>query len=88
LIASRRGDDSTPADGRNTLALIEYATRLAEQLGRSVEPAVVYVAAEMAGARHVRHHGSGELVWGRRRNHADTIFIYVARPDAVKDDGD
>ncbi len=40
------------------------AQRLAEQLGRPVFPAAVYVAADMAGAGHVRHHGRGELVIG------------------------
>jgi 2-dehydropantoate 2-reductase len=43
---------------------VDNATRLAAQLQRPVEPAVVYVAAEMAGAGHIRHHGRGELVLG------------------------
>src|SRR5437762_2956444 len=34
-------------------------------LARDVVPAVVYVAVEMAGPGHVRHHGRGELVIGR-----------------------
>ena len=43
---------------------VDNAERLAQTLGREVVPAVVYVAVEMAGAGHVRHHGLGELVIG------------------------
>jgi 2-dehydropantoate 2-reductase len=43
---------------------VDNAPRLAEVLGRAVVPAVVYVATEMAGPGHVRHHGRGELVIG------------------------
>jgi 2-dehydropantoate 2-reductase len=44
---------------------VDNAERLTATLGREVIPAVVYVAVEMAGAGHVRHHGRGELVIGR-----------------------
>jgi 2-dehydropantoate 2-reductase len=44
---------------------VDNAERLAAVLGREVIPAVVYVATEMAGPGHVRHHGRGELVIGR-----------------------
>ena len=44
---------------------VDNAERLAAVLGRDVIPAVVYVAVEMAGAGHVRHHGRGELLIGR-----------------------
>lgn len=44
---------------------VDNAERLAGTLGREVIPACVYVAVEMAGAGHVRHHGRGELVIGR-----------------------
>src|SRR6266480_4591513 len=44
---------------------VDNAERLAAVLGRDVVPAVVYVAVEMAGSGHVRHHGRGELVIGR-----------------------
>jgi len=44
---------------------VDNAERLAAALGREVIPAVVYVAVEMAGSGHVRHHGRGELVIGR-----------------------
>ena len=43
---------------------VDNAERLAAVLGREVIPAVVYVAVEMAGPGHVRHHGRGELVIG------------------------
>ncbi len=44
---------------------VDNAERLSATLGREVIPAVVYVATEMAGPGHVRHHGRGELVIGR-----------------------
>jgi len=44
---------------------VDNAERLAATLGREVLSAAVYVAVEMAGPGHVRHHGRGELVIGR-----------------------
>jgi len=44
---------------------VDNAERLAATLGREVIPAAVYVAVEMAGPGHMRHHGRGELVIGR-----------------------
>ena len=41
---------------------VDNAPRLQALLHRSVAPAVVYVATEMAGPGHVRHMGRGELV--------------------------
>src|SRR6266481_607814 len=43
---------------------VDNAERLAATLGREVVPAVVYVAVEMAGPGHVRHHGRRELLIG------------------------
>ncbi|BAO29948.1 ketopantoate reductase family protein [Sulfuritalea hydrogenivorans] len=43
---------------------VDNAERLQARLGREVIPAVVYVATEMAGPGHVKHHGRGELVIG------------------------
>lgn len=43
---------------------VDNAERLAGVLGRPVIGTAVYVAAEMAGPGHVRHHGRGELVIG------------------------
>ena len=44
---------------------VDNAPRLQALLGREVAPAVVYVAAQMAGPGHVKHYGGGELVIGR-----------------------
>ena len=41
---------------------VDNAERLQTVLAHTVLPAVVYVAAGMAGPGHVRHHGRGELV--------------------------
>ncbi|GGD64313.1 2-dehydropantoate 2-reductase [Caballeronia grimmiae] len=41
---------------------VENAERLRELLPQEVAAAVVYVATELAGPGHVRHHGRGELV--------------------------
>jgi 2-dehydropantoate 2-reductase len=41
---------------------VDNAARLQALVRQRVAPAVVYVATEMAGAGHVRHHGRGELV--------------------------
>ncbi|MDE2259891.1 MAG: ketopantoate reductase family protein [Betaproteobacteria bacterium] len=43
---------------------VDNAERLRALLGCEVAPAVVYVAAEMAGPGHVKHHGRGELIIG------------------------
>jgi len=43
---------------------VDNAERLQYLLQREVAPVVVYVATEMAGPGHVRHHGRGELVIG------------------------
>ena len=43
---------------------VDNAERLQALLGREVSPAVVYVATEMAGPGHLKHHGRGELVIG------------------------
>jgi 2-dehydropantoate 2-reductase len=41
---------------------VDNADRLRAILSQEIGAAVVYVATEMAGAGHVRHHGRGELV--------------------------
>jgi len=63
------GKALAPHVGRDAAILtlqngVDNAERLAATLGREVIPAVVYVAVEMAGEGHVRHHGRGELVIG------------------------
>ncbi|MDE2146024.1 MAG: 2-dehydropantoate 2-reductase [Burkholderiales bacterium] len=45
---------------------VENAGLIAARVTQTVIPAVVYVATEMAGPGHVRHHGRGDLVIGPR----------------------
>ena len=61
------GRAMAPHLGADTVVLslqngVDNAERLQAVLQRPVLPAVVYVAAGMAGPGHVRHHGRGELV--------------------------
>ena len=57
---------------------VDNAERLSAALGREVIPAVVYVATEMAGPGHVRHHGRGELVIGASTASADIAGTFAA----------
>lgn len=43
---------------------VDNAERLSAILSRPVHPVATYVAVEMAGPGHVRHHGRGELLTG------------------------
>ncbi|HEY0236499.1 MAG TPA: 2-dehydropantoate 2-reductase [Afipia sp.] len=43
---------------------VDNAERLSAVIGHEAVPAAVYVAAEMAGPGHVKHHGRGELIIG------------------------
>ena len=52
---------------------VDNAERLAQVLQRPVVPAVVYVAAQMAGAGHVRHLGRGELQVGPHAHQAPLL---------------
>ena len=66
---------------------VDNAERLQALLGREVGPAVVYVATEMAGPGHVKHHGRGELVIGPSTA-SDTLvalFAAAAVPVQVSD---
>ena len=47
---------------------IDNAERLCQHLPQEVIATAVYVAAEMAGPGHMRHHGRGELVIGETRH--------------------
>jgi 2-dehydropantoate 2-reductase len=47
---------------------VDNAQRAQTFLSATVVPAVVYVATEMAGPGHVKHHGRGELVIGPSNN--------------------
>ena len=56
---------------------VDNAERLQALLGRQVVPAVVYVATEMAGPGHVRHHGRGELVIGPAAAGEELVRLFV-----------
>jgi 2-dehydropantoate 2-reductase len=63
----RAGADIAPHLDAGALVLslqngVDNAVRLQALLRQRVAPAVVYVATEMVGPGHVRHHGRGELV--------------------------
>jgi 2-dehydropantoate 2-reductase len=60
-IAPHLAPDATVLSFQNG---ISNADTLSAALDRTVIPAVVYVAAEMAAPGHVRHHGRGELIFG------------------------
>ncbi len=55
----------------------DNAERLQAALERPVHPAVVYVATEMAGPGHLRHHGRGELVIGPFDRSAEVIAEFA-----------
>jgi 2-dehydropantoate 2-reductase len=57
---------------------VDSAERLQAGLAHDVIPAVVYVAAEMAGPGHVRHHGRGELVIGTSPAGARLVALFEA----------
>ena len=63
---------------------VDNAERLAATLGREVIPAVVYVAVEMAGPGHVRHHGRGELVIGGNEA-ISKAFVAAGVPVEISD---
>ncbi|WP_412479490.1 ketopantoate reductase family protein [Azonexus sp. IMCC34839] len=55
----------------------DNAERLQQFLGRPVYPAVVYVATEMAGPGHLRHHGRGELVIGQFAESSEVVAEFA-----------
>jgi len=57
---------------------VDNAGRLEDVLERPVSPAVVYVAAEMAGPGHVRHHGRGELIVEPGGRNGDLAAVFGA----------
>jgi 2-dehydropantoate 2-reductase len=57
---------------------VDNAARLETVLGRPVTPAAVYVAVEMAGAGHVKHHGRGDLVLGQSLSSPDFASAFTA----------
>lgn len=62
---------------------VDNAERLQALLQREVIPAVVYVAAEMAGPGRVKHHGRGDLVLGPGRVSGELVDIFAAAGVAV-----
>ncbi len=57
---------------------IENPDLLRAQLRQDVLPAAVYVATEMAGDGHVRHHGAGQLVIGQSPRSHEVADLFVA----------
>jgi 2-dehydropantoate 2-reductase len=57
---------------------VENAEQLSTLLPQEVAAAVVYVASEMAGPGHVRHHGRGELVIEPSKTSNDVVHALIA----------
>ena len=55
---------------------LDNAERLRQRLPQEVIATAVYVAAEMAGPGHVRHHGRGELVIGETRHRQMLLALF------------
>lgn len=66
---------------------VDNAERLSRIIKRAAVPAVVYVAAEMGGPGHVKHHGRGELILGvaPSSNEIARQFRDAAVPTTVSD---
>ena len=71
-IAPHLGPDAVVISLQNG---VDNAERLQAALQQEVIPAVVYVATEMAGPGHVRHHGRGDLVIGASRSSEEIAEI-------------
>jgi len=69
---------------------VDNAKRLHAHLLRTVYPAVVYVAVEMIGPGHLKHHGRGELVIGPSAMSTEMIedFVNAGVPVQVSDNVD
>jgi len=64
---------------------VDNADRLQALLpDQAVLPAVVYVATEMAGPGHVKHHGRGELVIGPSPASDDIVALFASAQVAVQ----
>jgi 2-dehydropantoate 2-reductase len=66
---------------------VDNAERAQALLKQSVIPTVVYVATEMAGPGHVKHHGRGELVIGTSPRSAALVaeFAQASVPVQISD---
>ena len=56
---------------------VDNAARLQAELHREVTPVGVYVAVEMAGPGHVKHHGRGDLVIGPSAANTALAALFV-----------
>jgi 2-dehydropantoate 2-reductase len=63
---------------------VDNAERLQAALSHEVIPAVVYVATEMAGPGHVKHHGRGDLVIGASASSDEVARLFAAAGVPVK----
>ncbi|MBR0674164.1 ketopantoate reductase family protein [Neoroseomonas soli] len=57
---------------------VDNAARLEVVLGRPVVPVAVYVATEMVGPGHVRHHGRGDLLIGPSGRNEEILALFGA----------
>ncbi|GJD33423.1 ketopantoate reductase family protein [Methylobacterium aerolatum] len=76
------------APGASVLSLqngVDNGERLAAVIGRPVVPVAVYVATEMAGPGHVRHHGRGDLIVGTGGEDAAEVLIAAGVPVTVSE---
>jgi 2-dehydropantoate 2-reductase len=78
-----------PHLGPDTLLLslqngVDNAERLQGALPQEVVPAVVYVATEMAGPGHVKHHGRGDLVIGASAGTAEIAALFNGAGVAIQ----
>jgi 2-dehydropantoate 2-reductase len=74
---------------------VDNAERIQQVIGRAIVAAVVYVATEMAGPGHLKHHGRGDLVIGALPGlpaeaaalaRVRDTFVAAGVPVAVSDD--
>lgn len=86
------GQDIAPHLHEKALVLalqngVDNAHRLQALLRQTVVPAVVYVAAEILGPGHVKHHGRGDLILGpqARRDGVLEAFADAAVPVQISD---
>ena len=83
-IAPHLGPDAVVISLQNG---VDNAERLQAALQQEVIPAVVYVATEMAGPGHVRHHGRGDLVIGASPSSEEVATLFTAAGVPVKISG-
>lgn len=81
-LAPHLGSDALVLSLQNGVDNIE---RLRAVLRQEIAPAAVYVATEMAGPGHVRHHGRGELVIGATTRELAPAFTAAGVPVQISD---